>query len=478
MSAGKGSLYLDNQAVSNLLQAVSGYEGTVQDALYAFFQSAYILSVSNCYRGKSADAFKSYLTNGPINIVTECLDISSDLTLNIQTFAKAYLQYESSGSGRVSEQVFDEIARLLKTNQGELDALKPEFDSALAQASAYVSVVPLNYESIFSGYSDVGSSLSTIRNDLYSVDDEALSYADVLYERISSLRAFIECVVETCYSGGVFNADVASGLAEQAWFKRGANVTLQILLEEDPFAYAAGQVSIAEDQWVVGLCQDVFVFGGYSAISASGEAGINGNSAFAKGRFSALQGSLYGQITDYASAKADVRAGFAEGDVKVGFDDDYKGFRLSGELGVLDAKGELVFGSKEFNGFVSGEVKVACAEGDVAFEFEDDGEFAIGLKGSATGASATAKTGFSFLSYSYKDDGSYTGEEVEESLFGAKAGVKANAGGSFALWAESKTAFETPLFNVNATTLEIDLSLLVGIEAEVTVPTPYFKWPW
>ena len=48
----------------------------------------------------------------------------------------------------------------------------------------------------------------------------------------------------------------------------------------------------------------------------------------------------------------------------------------------------------------------------------------------------------------------------------------------FAVYSESKTAIETDLVNVNATSLKIECSFLVGGCIQVTVPSLYFKWPW
>ena len=76
----------------------------------------------------------------------------------------------------------------------------------------------------------------------------------------------------------------------------------------------------------------------------------------------------------------------------------------------------------------------------------------------------------------YKNKDTATGET--ETLLGFKVGAKATAGGSFAVWAESETAFEMEYMNINATTVKIDAAALLGLDLSITVPTPYFKWPW
>ena len=74
-------------------------------------------------------------------------------------------------------------------------------------------------------------------------------------------------------------------------------------------------------------------------------------------------------------------------------------------------------------------------------------------------------------------DGSATGSEKDD-LFKLSASASLEGGGSFAVYSESKTAIETDLVNVNATSLKIECSFLVGGCIQVTVPTLYFKWPW
>lgn len=246
------------------------------------------------------------------------------------------------------------------------------------------------------------------------------------------------------------------------------------MLEEDPFEYTAGEVTLSEEQWAAGLCSDIYAYAGYSFLTASGEAGVEDGTAFAKGKAAVLNANGYAQFTDYLRAQANVNVLYAEGEAKAGWSEDYIGFKVEAEVGVIQADGSVIIGSDDINAFVKGEVKVLCADGKAAFEFEDDGEFAIGVDASATLASASVKGGTTILGYKNKDTA--TGET--ETLLGFKVGAKATAGGSFAVWAESETAFEMEYMNINATTVKIDAAALLGLDLSITVPTPYFKWPW
>lgn len=473
--AGKGNLYLKNSAVIDLYDSAKSYEDTVQDALYSQYKTAFKISKSNYFRGPAADAFKNYVTNGTINIISGLMDAASDLTMVIQIFAEAFYQYEHNHEGRVEEGALDYINRTLDIKENTFDSARDELNAVLRLAAQYISTKGLSLGSVHTGYTGARDAVKKIREDLYAVDDEALVSAEELLKRISELYTLIEKMTAFCYNDfGTIIAEHLNAIQTQDWFRQAGNVTLYLMLEEDPFAYAAGEVTLSEDQWAAGLCSDIYMYAGYSFLTASGEAGIEDGTVFAKGKAAVLRANGYAQFTDYLSAQANVNVAYAEGDAKAGWSDKYKGFKVSAEVGLLKADGSIVIGSKDLNAFVKGDAKVLCADGKAAFEFEDNGEFAIGVDASATLASASVKGGTTILSYKNAD--SATGDPSP--LLGFKTGVKADAGGSFAIWAESETAIETEYMNINATTVKIDAALVLGIDLSITVPTPYFKWPW
>ena len=393
----------------------------------------------------------------------------------IQIFAEAFYQYELSHDGKVEEPALDYINETLNKKEATFEGAKSELNAVLNLAAQYISTKGLSLSSVNTGYTQTRNAVKKIREDLYAVDDDVLKTATELFERITELRTLIERMMAFCYNDdGKINADNLTKIQAQDWFQTAGNVTLYLLLQEDPFEYCAGEATVAEDQWAAGLCSDIYAYAGYSFWTASGETGIEDGTAFAKGKVAVLKANGYAQFTDYLNASANVNVSYEEGEAKVGWSDKYKGFKVDAKVGVLQADGSVVLGSDALNAFVKGEVKVLCADGKIAFEFEDDGEFAIGVDASVTLASASVKGGTTILGYKNKD--SSTGET--ETLLGFKVGAKADAGGSFALWAESETAIETDFVNINATTLKIDASFLIGVELSVTIPTPYFKWPW
>lgn len=473
--AAQGNLYLSNAAVIELYERIKAYEGTVQDAFYSQYKNAFKLSVSNYFRGDAADAFKSYLTNGAINIINGFLDLSSDMTMIVQLIAELFFQYEKTHGGKVEEGALDYIKQSLQPKKDCFNDARNEMNAVLSLASQYITVKSLMDGQVDAQYLDVNSRLDKIITDLYAVDGEALKTATELYDRIVALKTLIQNTMGYCYDGNG-NIDVThiADLNSQGWYEQSGNVTLYLLLQQDPFEYAAGEVTLAEDQWAIGLCSDVYAYAGYSFLSASYESGLEDGTAFIKAKAAVASINGYAQFTDYLSANAEVKFAYAEGEAKAGWSDKYVGVRVEGEVGLIDAEGKIVVGSKDLNAFIKGEAKVLCADGKVAFEFEEDGQFAIGVDASATLASASVKGGTTILGYKNKD--SATGET--DTLLGFKVGAKADAGGSFAIWGESKTAIETDYFNVNATTVKIDAALLLGLDVSVTIPTLYPKWPW
>lgn len=476
----KGDLFLKNDAVASLYDKTKDYGETVKEALYSQYKTAYKISVSNYFRGDAADTFKSYVTNGTINIISGLMDISSDLTLIIQIGSKAFLEYESNQSGRVEEATLDYINKTLKEKKTTFNDSKQTLNDVLQRASQYITTQPLALGDVNTAYADVRAGVKAIRDDLYAVDDDLLKATEEVLTRIKEVKTLIQKTKAFCYNDdGTINADNLSQLQSQDWFRAAGNVTLQMMLQEDPFGYAAGEVTVSEDQWAIGLCSDVYAYAGYSFLSASGEMGLENGTLFMKGKASVLSANAYAQFTDYLRGEARVRGLYASGEQKAGWSDKYKGYRMSAEVGVAKVDGSLALGTDAANAYVKGEASVLTADAKTAFEFEENGQFAVGTKASASAASASVTGGFSVLSFKEKiTDNASKETMVDRNLFGFNVGASAGYQAGFGAWMESKTAFETKYLNINATTLDVDLKLLLGVKFSVTVPTPYFKYSW
>ena len=103
------------------------------------------------------------------------------------------------------------------------------------------------------------------------------------------------------------------------------------------------------------------------------------NTAFMKARASVLNLNGYAQLTDYIKAQGEAKVGYAETDLKIGAGDGYFGAHVKAEAGVIKVNGSVVAGTDNFNGYIKGNADVLNANGNAAFEFEDDGQFAIGV---------------------------------------------------------------------------------------------------
>ncbi len=469
--ASKGDLFLDNNKVVSLYEKTKGYEAKVLEALYAQYKNAYKISLSNYFRGDAADSFKNYITDGAINIITGMMDVSSEMTAIIGFFTEVFSQYESSQDGKVSESALDYIGRTLKAKESTFSSAEGELNAALRQAARYISIKGLGLNSVHSSYDKTNKDLTKIREDLYSADDEALKNAEKLLERIRDFKSLIENTMGHCYKDdGRLNVNNIGSVKSQPWYNKSSNLALHLMLQEDPFAYSAGEVTVAEDQWAVGLTSDVYAYAGYSFLAASYEAGVEDGAAFVRGKAALAEANGHAQFTDYLRLGASGRALYAGGEAKAGFSEEYVGFNIAGEAGVIHGEASAVLGSEDLNVTAKAGASVLTADGKAAFEFEENGQFAIGVDAGATAAEASVGLGGSILSY--KDQG------TQKDLFGLGAGVEAGVSADFALYAESNTAFETSVININATSVKIKAQALLGVELNVTVPTPYFKWPW
>ena len=282
-----------------------------------------------------------------------------------------------------------------------------------------------------------------------------------------------------CYNdNGKINADNLPKIQRQDWFEKAGNLTLYFMLHEDPFHYTAGEVTVAEEQWAIGLCSDVYGYAGYSLLSASYETGREDGTAYAKGAASVLEENIYAQNTDYLSTQLEAKLGYAEGDAKAGWSKDYVGARAEGDVGVAKIDTDTILGSEQLNLSIKGNAEVLTADAKAAFEFEDAGQYAIGFDLGATLAKASASLGLNIFEIEIKDQETEDIIVDNKSLLGFDLKASASAGVGAALWLESNTAYEMKFANINATEIKIDLEALIGVEVSISVPTPYIKPPW
>ena len=252
-----------------------------------------------------------------------------------------------------------------------------------------------------------------------------------------------------------------------------------VMLKEDPFVYAAGQVAVKEEQCAVGLCSDIYAYTGYSMLSASGEAKFDNGVASAKGQADFAKWGAYAQMTAYLSAKVNATVGHVEGEAKIGFSDEYAGFKVTASGAVAQVDGSVILGTDEMNAYIKGEASFLSANGKAAMEVKKNGEYTIGFDGSAALAEANAHIGVIFLNYDYKEydkDGKTTYESP--SLFGVDLDPSIGIQRDGALWAERKHMYETDYFYVSSNNVKVSLKVLAGLNVKVTYPSVEMKPLW
>lgn len=299
------------------------------------------------------------------------------------------------------------------------------------------------------------TSLAKISTGLEDADKQGKQLVDQLYARIEQTHELLAKINSACYSDSGANYDVMSVLPSFDWYSKGSNVTLQIMFQEKPFGYMAGDVSIAEDQWVIGFSEDIYAYAEYTFMGAEGSLNIENGTLFAEGACSVLEGNVYFQVTDYLKTQADLTVCYAEGSVEIG----KNGIHLHGEVGVLSANVQTVVGTENCNVSINGSAKVLTASGDVAFEFNSaDGTYKAGAKGEAAFGAADASIGFNVMG------------------FGLEVGVGAKAGAGGGIWSESSVVVAGDYVNLNSSEFDLGGALGLDIDVKITVPYLYPKW--
>jgi len=189
--AAKGALLLKIDSLIRMYEQVQSYEKIVQEAFYSQYQKAYELTQSNHFRGEAADAFKAYLSDSALGLISGFLHISTDLTAFIQLFAEAFYRYESSQTGVVGDYALDEAIQEINAQETAFDREKYELRSVLSEASRFIPTKTLNLDTVNTSYSGIHKTLAAIRDDLYATDDSCVREANILMERILDLRKLI-----------------------------------------------------------------------------------------------------------------------------------------------------------------------------------------------------------------------------------------------------------------------------------------------
>lgn len=462
---------LENATIIENVEEISKVGEELQDIIYGQYKNAYMLSLSNNYRGASATACKNYITKVTINIINGFLNVIQEMTDTLSEVKTTFLGYESEEDGIVNTgtlfSVDDEITGNYKN---AFTSLVSEVDGVLQEAAKYISVTKISQDVVTDAYSSWEDKVTKINDDLLAADTTAKDKLDVLLGHMKSLESMIDGVGQIIDTEKHIDYEKVSDLVVSGSYYQEDDSNLEKIKKDDPFSYYANGGSGWEQQWAQGFYQDVYAYAGVSAWTGEYASKYNNGKYSGNASSSFFQGDVGGQFTDYAKFNGTASAVHGEGKVNAGFSDKYVGASASGKASLLNANGKVTLGTENFNGYITGDATLFGASGYAKCEFEDNGSFAVGLGGNVTGASAKAALGLSFLGVSAKD--SVTGKK--ESLFGASITPEATYGTGADFLVEGKKVIDTDSIDVHTVHVKLGGKLGLGITADVTMP--YFTF--
>ena len=146
------------------------------------------------------------------------LDISSEMTMIIQLITEAFYQFEGATNGVIIEAQLDDLNTTLDGNKRNYDGMNSEIATVMGLAAQYISTVNIGFSYVDEAYKSVNNSIKQIRENMYSVDADALIAAEELLTRIQELKNQITQTMGLCYKDGNFIPSNASSLSKQNWY--------------------------------------------------------------------------------------------------------------------------------------------------------------------------------------------------------------------------------------------------------------------
>lgn len=460
---------LKNATVAACVEETAKQSEALQELLYGQYKNAYKLSLSNHFRGPSATACKNYITNITINNLNGMINVMTELGDTLKAVESLFLEYETAEEGIVDTEVLGEVLEevddVYKTAYA---GFMTEVNSVLGDAASYITITPLSETAAEGAYTSLENKLEEINDNLLECDKTAKQKLETLLGHMACFENMIDGISRNVDAEGHIDYENVERIlgAETFYVEDAGNVARMI--EEDPFSYYADGGSGWEQQWAAGALQDVYAYGGLSAWTGeyvvSTEDGKN--SAEAGGAFFSGDAAL--QMTDYMAMTAGANLVHGNGAAFAGWSREhgYYGLGVEGEAAVFDADAEVKLGTEEFNAYADAGVSLFSASGYAKAEYSGENEFAVGIGGNLTGASAEASAGLSFFEVAGKD----SDEGKKQSLFNLSAGVEASVGVGAGVMVESTKVIDNDVIDVNTLSLQIEGKVFLGVDLYVTVP--------
>ncbi|WP_195268323.1 T7SS effector LXG polymorphic toxin [Eubacterium sp. 1001713B170207_170306_E7] len=461
---------LINEEIATMEETIKTYKTTVQEACYEQFKNAFTLTQSNNFRGAAADSYKGYISTATINLLNGLINVSEELATTMESIKTTFLGLESEESGSIDTDTLSEVMQNLTTKNTSYISLDSEIQTTLSSAGEYIAVTPLSTDTVNSAYTQLNTDVQQVGFDLETCNTSALALADAMLTRLRDLKTNIENISGQYHVNGEIDYDKLPNMVSEKWYKHEDVDNLERFYEGDAFAFAAGSGAVSEDQWAYGLASDAYAYAGYQLLGGSYEGQVR--DGVASGSFSGSMLSANGamQITEYLNAKGNLDILAVSGKVQAGFSKDYIGFSAEGSVAYAKASGSVVLGNDDFNLKADASAQVLSADGYAKCEADSNGNFAFGLGGDASLASAEASVGGTFFSIPT--------DRGDEPLFGAKASVSAGVEAGAHFLVESKNVIDGDGINLNATHIKLGGKLGLGLEVDLTIPTISFDWPW
>ena len=463
---------LQNDTIIRNVETITGIGESLQEVMYEQYKNAYMLSVSSNYRGESATACKNYITNVTINILNGFFNVIAELTETLSQVKQTFLDYESEEEGIVDTDTLGTVDKnVSEVYQKSFTTLMSEVDAVLQKASQYISLTEVADGQVENAYVLLGEKLAEINDNLLLADTTAKNKLDTLLGHMITLERMIDGVGQIIDTNSDIDYSRVSDLVVSDSYYKESSDTLSGMLEEDPFSYYADGGSGWEQQWAAGAYQDVYAYAGLSAWTGEYASKYDNGKYTGNAGGSFFQADTGGQFTDYAKFNGTASIIHGEGKINAGMSEAYQGFSAEGKASLLNANGKVTLGTEDFNGYVTGDATLFGASGYAKFEFEDNGNYAIGLGGNATAASAEATIGLSFLGVNGED--SVTGKK--ESLFGLSVTPEATCGVGADILLEDKKIIDTDEMDIRTVHVKLGGKFFMGLTADVTLPYILFE---
>lgn len=468
---------LVNDELDELVEKLRSYQDHLSTAVYEQFKSSLVLSKTKDLRGKTGDAFKEYMEIVHINLAEKVINIVHELHEAANTMQADFLNYEKNGKGIVGSTTVENVKTKIENTNKTFTQLDAKSSQLLNRAAEFISTVKLPTAEVNTAYINVTKNIDKTRSGLDDNDARVARQLNSMKQRVEQLSQQITDLSEKFRDkNGLIYSKIGS-IKDQAWYTVENKGAFAQMVDDDPFIYNAGHASVADGQWVTGVDGDIYFAASGYALGAEGYYQRDGYEINTAGEFAALKGSLEGQATDYVTGSIEGELLGGDGSFTFGSE----GLDAEGSVAVAKAEGTAMLGTDMFHGYVTGKADALTADGKFAVKIpqDEDGDFKFALGGEASAASAKVEAGITLFGIEEANASIEDGDtKSSKSLLGVDAEVSAGFQASAGVEFSSETVFTSDFVNVRANTIEVDLSLIIGLKIELQIPSIQLKWPW